>query len=219
MADKKISALTGASTPLAGTEVLPIVQSGATVKVAVSDLTAGRATAMSSLVTGTWTTSAVSARNVIWDGAQVYQSNDGNSLLGFPSFRWNTVYATTGTINTSDVNEKQDIAELDDAEKRVAVAIKSLIKKYRFKDAVVKKGDDARIHIGAVAQEVQAAFVAENLDPFKYGMFCSDTWYEVGGKATDENNVFYTQESSGAVQKTRLGLRYEELLAFVIAAL
>jgi hypothetical protein len=42
MADKKISALTGAATPLAGTEVLPIVQSGATVKVAVSDLTAGR---------------------------------------------------------------------------------------------------------------------------------------------------------------------------------
>ena len=42
MADKKISALTAASTPLAGTEVLPIVQSNATVKVAVSDLTAGR---------------------------------------------------------------------------------------------------------------------------------------------------------------------------------
>ena len=48
MADKKISALTAASTPLAGTEVLPIVQSGATVKVAVSDLTAGRAVAMGS---------------------------------------------------------------------------------------------------------------------------------------------------------------------------
>jgi hypothetical protein len=49
MADKKISALTGASTPLAGTEVLPIVQSGATVKVAVSDLTAGRAMAALSM--------------------------------------------------------------------------------------------------------------------------------------------------------------------------
>jgi hypothetical protein len=36
MADKKISALTSATTPLAGTEVLPIVQSSATVKVAVS---------------------------------------------------------------------------------------------------------------------------------------------------------------------------------------
>ena len=48
MADKKISALTSASTPLAGTEVLPIVQAGATVKVPVSDLTAGRAVAMAS---------------------------------------------------------------------------------------------------------------------------------------------------------------------------
>ena len=42
MADVKISALTLATTPLAGTEVLPIVQSGVTVKVAVSNLTAGR---------------------------------------------------------------------------------------------------------------------------------------------------------------------------------
>lgn len=38
MADKKISALTSATTPLDGTEVLPIVQSGATVKVANNDL-------------------------------------------------------------------------------------------------------------------------------------------------------------------------------------
>jgi hypothetical protein len=53
MADKKISALTGATTPLAGTEVLPIVQSGATVKVAVSDLTAGRAMSALSLTTAT----------------------------------------------------------------------------------------------------------------------------------------------------------------------
>ena len=42
MADKKISQLSAASTPLAGTEVLPIVQSSATVKVAVANLTAGR---------------------------------------------------------------------------------------------------------------------------------------------------------------------------------
>jgi hypothetical protein len=39
MADKKISQLTAATTPLAGTEVLPIVQSGSTVKVAANDLT------------------------------------------------------------------------------------------------------------------------------------------------------------------------------------
>lgn len=39
MANKKISALSSASLPLAGTEVLPIVQSSSTVKVATDDLT------------------------------------------------------------------------------------------------------------------------------------------------------------------------------------
>lgn len=53
MADKKISQLTAATTPLAGTEVLPIVQSGSTVKVSAADVTAGRAVSASSVaVTG-----------------------------------------------------------------------------------------------------------------------------------------------------------------------
>lgn len=43
MANKKISALTGATTPLAGTETLPVVQSSSTVNVSVANLTAGRA--------------------------------------------------------------------------------------------------------------------------------------------------------------------------------
>lgn len=46
MADKKISQLSAATTPLAGTEVLPIVQSGSTVKVSVANLTAGRSTSV-----------------------------------------------------------------------------------------------------------------------------------------------------------------------------
>jgi hypothetical protein len=37
MSDKKISQLTSSTTPLAGTEVLPIVQGGATKKVASDD--------------------------------------------------------------------------------------------------------------------------------------------------------------------------------------
>lgn len=43
MADAKISALTGATTPLGGTEVVPVVQSSSTKKVSIADLTAGRA--------------------------------------------------------------------------------------------------------------------------------------------------------------------------------
>lgn len=51
MADKKISALTAATTPLAGTEVLPIVQSGTTSQVSVANLTAGRAVNASTIET------------------------------------------------------------------------------------------------------------------------------------------------------------------------
>jgi hypothetical protein len=53
MADSKISALTAATTPLVGTEVLPIVQSGSTVKVSVNNLTAGKAVSVGSLAATT----------------------------------------------------------------------------------------------------------------------------------------------------------------------
>ena len=49
MADVKISALPAATTPLAGTEVLPIVQGGTTDKVSVANLTAGRTVAAAGL--------------------------------------------------------------------------------------------------------------------------------------------------------------------------
>jgi hypothetical protein len=49
MADVKISALPASSTPLAGTEILPIVQSSTTRQVSVANLTAGRAVSALSL--------------------------------------------------------------------------------------------------------------------------------------------------------------------------
>jgi hypothetical protein len=53
MADVKISGLPASTTPLAGTEVLPIVQSGATKQVSVANLTAARAVSAANLaVTG-----------------------------------------------------------------------------------------------------------------------------------------------------------------------
>ena len=52
MADLKISQLAGATTPLAGTEVLPIVQGGATKQVSVANLTAGRTQTSNGIVQG-----------------------------------------------------------------------------------------------------------------------------------------------------------------------
>jgi hypothetical protein len=85
----------------------------------------------------------------------------------------------------------------------VAVSLKGLVKKFRFKDAVATKGDAARTHIGVVAQEVIAAFSAEGLDAMQYGIVCYDEW-----------DVDEDQQAGN-----RYGVRYDELLAFIIAAL
>ena len=62
MANTKISALPASTTPLAGTEVLPIVQSSTTKQVSVANLTAGRAVATGALsVTGAATVSTTLA--------------------------------------------------------------------------------------------------------------------------------------------------------------
>lgn len=126
---------------------------------------------------------------------------DNVSNLGSASYRWATVYAGTGAINTSDQNEKQDIQALSAAETLVAQDIKALMRRFRFKDAVTAKGDTARLHFGVMAQAVAAAFTAHGLNANDYALFCSDTWEE------------------GGETKTRLGIRYDELLCFVIASL
>lgn len=123
--------------------------------------------------------------------------------LGVINTRFDDVYATNGTIQTSDRNEKQDIEELSEAERRVAQACKGLLRKFRWKSAVAEKGEDARVHFGIIAQDLEDAFTAEGLDAGKYAMFIKGSW-------VDEE----TQE-----ERTRLGVRYSELLAFIIAAL
>jgi hypothetical protein len=72
MADVKISALPVATTPLDGTELVPIVQSGVTEQVTVANLTAGRSVAASALVV-----SANSADTLV----RFTQTGAGNALL------------------------------------------------------------------------------------------------------------------------------------------
>jgi hypothetical protein len=143
---------------------------------------------------------------------------DNYASLGVSSLRWTVVYATTGTINTSDRTQKDEIRDLETAEKAVAVRIKSLFKAFKFKDAIQKKGDNARIHVGVIAQDVRDAFIAEGLDPNRYALFCSDTFKVVNDVPVDRDEVT-NEYPADAVDKTVLGVRYDELLAFVISAI
>jgi len=95
MADTKISALPAATTPLAGTEVLPIVQSGTTDKVAVSDLTAGRDVLTKNITAGT--TSVANTQVSVVASA----SNDANE----PEFNLSsTVFANLNTPRVKSAN-------------------------------------------------------------------------------------------------------------------
>ena len=154
--------------------------------------------------------------------------------LGNSFNRFDDIYATNSTIQTSDRNEKQDIEELSEAEQRVAVVAKGLMRKFRWIDSVAEKGDNARTHFGIIAQDLQDAFTAEGLDAGDYAMFTSTTLWEkeisVDAVEADEENGIEAQEAytyrkiaeeatEGYTERTRLGVRYNQLLAFIISAL
>jgi len=166
--------------------------------------------------------------------------------IGQTAYRFDDIYATNGTIQTSDRNEKEAIASLTPTEMLVAARLSCCFKNFKWKDSVAEKGlEAARMHSGIIAQDVQDAFTAEGLDASDYAMFISGTWWEtqtdvpaveaVAEVVDEEGNVvteaveakeaytrtdnYYTLEEApeGATERTRLGVRYPELLAFVAA--
>ena len=134
--------------------------------------------------------------------------------LGASNSRWDDIFATNGTIQTSDQNEKQDIASLTAAEITAAKAISKLFKTFKWNDKVAAKGDAARTHTGVIAQEVQTAMTDAGLDASNYAFWCSNTFWEADGETYDTAD----EAPDGATQRTRLGIRYPELLAFIGAA-
>lgn len=158
-----------------------------------------------------------------------YPYQSGSSSLGRSASLWSEIFSATGTINTSDARCKENVAAPDDALMRAWGKVG--FKVFQFKDAVEKKGGDARIHVGVIAQEVKAAFESEGLDASRYGLFCHDAWedeYEDvtvvdQPEVTDEDGNITTPEVSH-VEKLlvtaagdRYGIRYEEALALECA--
>ena len=145
---------------------------------------------------------------------------DDQDNLGYSSVRWDNIYATNGTIQTSDEREKQQIASLTDAEITAATAISKLFKTYKWNKAVTSKGDDARIHTGVIAQQVETAMLDAGLDASRYAFWCDNTWWQVVNDDGSIQKQYDTEEDAPeeAVKKNRKGIRYPQLLAFIAAA-
>ena len=134
--------------------------------------------------------------------------------FGGASNRAKTLFAVTGTINTSDAREKAWRGAPTLAELAAARRIIAELGFYRWNDAIAEKGaGEARLHFGPRAQAVWAIMADEGLiDPLtdgaapdsRYAFLCHDAW------ATDAE--------TGIVAGSRFGVRTDQLALFLIAA-
>ena len=159
------------------------------------------------------------------DGSQA----DGVYNNGQANRRWNNIYAATGSINTSDAREKQDVSEYPD---EVLDAWGDVgLRQFLFADAVERKGEAARIHAGVIAQQVVEAFEKHGLDATRYGLLCYDKWedeYE-DVEVVDAEAVFDAEGNEVTPAQThmekrlvtaagdRYGIRYSEALCMEAA--
>ena len=139
--------------------------------------------------------------------------------LGAASLRLDDIYATNSTIQTSDENEKQQIAALTDAEMTAAKAISKLFKTFKWNSAVEAKGDAARTHTGVIAQQVEQAMTDAGLDADDYAFFVRAVHYT---DTVEGNDLVFDydddERTETATKHEKLAIRYPELLSFVAAA-
>lgn len=158
-------------------------------------------------------------------------NTDNTYSIGTASNRVSEIFAGSGSINTSDSRFKTSLEAPSEALMNAWGKVRYQV--FKFTDAVAEKGDNARIHVGVVAQQVKEAFESEGLDASKYGLFCYDKWedeYEPvevvdQPEVLDENGEIITPAVTHTEQKKvisagdRYGIRYEEALALECAYL
>lgn len=111
--------------------------------------------------------------------------------LGTSSYRWNNIYSSTGTVSTSDKRLKTDIKPVNEKVLEVWGLVNFM--EYKFSSSVETKGDEARKHIGLIAQDIINIFDEHGLNILDYGVVCYD----------EENDIYM--------------IRYEEALAMECA--
>lgn len=136
---------------------------------------------------------------------------DEQALLGDANHRWKQLYATTGTINTSDARLKTSISSIPD---EVLDAWGSVgFAQFQFRDAFEGKGDEARFHSGLIAQQIDESFKAHGLDASRYGLFCHDSWEAEPERIGADGMVERPASPAG----DQYSLRYEEALCMEAA--
>lgn len=161
---------------------------------------------------------------------------DNAQTLGTAAKRWSTVYAGTGSINTSDAREKTAVALLTTSEILAAKDLSRAVGSYKFLASIAAKGAAARSHIGLTVQQAIQIMQSHGLDPFAYGFICFDAWPEktiehaalaAVPDTVDEDGTVIQQGRSAVPAWTEIvqtagdqfAFRYDQLSLFIAAGL
>ena len=122
-----------------------------------------------------YNTSSLNGRAIEFGGVySVGPSNDNWVSAGRPAARYSTVYAVTGTINTSDGRDKTPPMKIDDNILDAWGDVQLIA--FQWLSSVAEKGELARWHFGVIAQQIKDAFAKKGIDGVRYGLLCYDKW-------------------------------------------
>lgn len=158
---------------------------------------------------------------VVLQGGVFREAGDGSLNLGNGSHRWAVVYAKTGSINTSDRNEKNTIADIDPEQaEKLIMGLKPST--FKFND-----GTSGRTHWGLISQDIEELLPQIGMSDLDFAGFIKtpkteDYYEDVPETVTDEE----TGEEKTVTRKelkTRTvegeyvyALRYSEFIAPLI---
>lgn len=138
--------------------------------------------------------------------------SDKQLTLGWSNRRFNSIYAASGTINTSDRNEKNSIKALD--KEKAAKFINGVNPvSYKFND-----GASGRTHWGMISQDIEELMESLGLSSLDFAGFIKSPKTEQVKTGEDENgNPIY--EDKFIEGEYTYGLRYDEFIAPMIATI
>lgn len=131
-------------------------------------------------------------------------ASSGSIYLGMSYSKWATVYASSGSINTSDRTKKHDIYSIDDRYKKLFLDLKPV--SYKFNDGASK-----RTHLGYISQDVETSLYKLGMDGLDFAGFCKDQAVTVTTDKDGKETMTPKFENGKPVYD--YSLRYEEFIS------
>ena len=104
-------------------------------------------------------------------GTTMLRPTEGGTIsCGHSSYKWSTVYAKDGSINTSDKNLKKDFENFSEQYEELFLKLTPTL--YKFNDGIRK-------HSGFVSQDVENAMIDCGLTDLDFAGFCRDVKTEI----------------------------------------